>query len=238
MKPFIVSIAAIFILTASFAQDEVNYFEKKNELNVQLDDIFVKHDWFTTAAYLDADYPYYYYYDMFFIHNTSVGLGYKRHFEKGAFRAKISISTFSEKLENDKDDENDDERYGMHQESFSAGYEFHSNFGRTQIFFGLDGQLKLSFSSQEYKYREYNSGFVSHKYKSSVVSYGLKPFMGFKYFISPKFSVSTEYHILLESYNTKTKTEIEGQDTVERNPNKGFRTVFGPRGQLTFSFHF
>lgn len=228
----------------SFAQEEIDYFSSKNEINIQVDNIFAKQDMLNTIYLLDyeSDYIYYSYYAFSpFIQQPSIGFGYKRHLKNSAIRVKISMSTYARTHENDVDDANDDAKFAFHQETFSAGYELHSNIGRTQVFYGMDVRVSFNFSSTYQKISTYDGYSETLKDASSKItglSYGVMPFLGFKYFISPKFSVSTEYHAILEAYTTKTKTEIEGEEVLKATPQKGFQTKFGPLGQITFSFHF
>jgi len=247
MKRIILSIVAISIMITSFAQEKIDYFQKKNEINIQVDDIFAKQNFLDYYYYeLDNNYEYalisYYYPDL--TNTPAVGLGYKHHFIKGALRLKGSFSMLSRTYENDKDDENDDIFIASYNERFSAGYEIQKNWGRTQVFFGLDAVVGFQSYINKQKTRLYDDNYgslgdyVDSKYITANISYGIQPFLGFKYMISPHFSVSTEYHILMERFRSKSKYEVEGEDTQDGNKTTGMNFKFGPKGQITFSYHF
>ncbi len=214
------------------AQEETNYFAKKNEINIQVDNIFASSDFINYIYLLEYNelgglYNFYY-------KTPSVGIGYKYHYAKGALRIKFSMSTLANKSSQEENDY-DDYQYALHQEQFSAGYEFHNNIGRSQIFFGIDGtlgfQASKSISNTSYK------DTIERTNKSSAISFGVKPFLGFKVFISQNFSVSSEYHFLAEFYSGKSTYNVD--ETNERVvENSGYSSQFGPLGQLTFSFHF
>lgn len=245
MKRIILSIVAILFFTTLFAQEEVNYFQKKNEINIQVDNIFAKQNFLD--YYYDINYNYDYdilpYYYPTLSDNPAIGLGYKHTFGKGALRLKGSFSMISRNYKYDEDNDNDDIFFALYSERFSAGYEMQKNWGRTQVFFGADAVLGFQSYLNKQKTRltdEYGNltGYVDAKYLTASVSYGFQPFIGFKYMISPQFSVSTEYHILMERFSAKTKTEIEGEENQNKNKTTGTNFNFGPKGQITFSYHF
>lgn len=231
----LLSLAALILfgVTNLKAQEEVNYLEKKNELNLQVDNIFSGTNFYSMLYVYDYD-------DLITINSITntktIGIGYKYHNQKGAFRMKLSFGTFAQAFSHEEDDENID-KYAYHQEMLSAGYEFHSNLGRTQIFFGVDGTFGIQMSKvtsyYDYTLKESNE-MIS---KSASISYGIRPFLGFKYFISPKFSVSSEYHIHMERTTGKNTYSID-QGNERETVYSSLSTKFGPMGQLTFSFHF
>jgi len=240
-KTILISIITVMLFNLNLiAQEKINYLEKKNEFNIQVDNIFSK-----TQIYL-RDYQYYengsYINAITLTNQPAIGIGYKHHFTKGAIRAKISAGTFGSVYQDQiygQDDYEDESAFVSHYENISLGYEWHSNLGRTQIFYGLDAHLSLSFSKSSFKDDDYyyKTDYDS-EVKHSSISFGAKPFLGFKFFISPQFSVSTEYHVLIENYSTKISrinTEVSDENS-ERI--RGMRTSFGPMGQITFSFHF
>jgi hypothetical protein len=237
---------AVLLISTAFSQESINYFEKKNEINIQVDDIFAKQDFLNTLYYLEYDYDYVYYnYYLGYPMNTqpAIGIGYKHHFNKGAIRLKASLSIMTRNYENDQEDDDDNVFIGVYNERVAAGYEFHQNWGRTQVFYGIDGVLgfQTSVNKQQIRYTNeygYLEESIDSKYVSATISYGIQPFLGFRYMISPRFSVSTEYHLLMETFVSKSRVEIEGRDDEESGKTRGLNTKFGPKGQLTFSYHF
>ena len=224
---------ALFSFVNSYAQEETNYFLKKNEINIQIDDVFGGSDFITWVDYNDYEQNF----RMYSIYYTtpSVGIGYKHHIGIGAIRVKFSMATFAQKYSrNDSDDPSIE--FAMHRESYSAGWEFHNNIGRTQIFFGADAVLNMRATGvKKYTYNESSSEESTDK--TAKVGFGFKPFLGFKYFISQNFSVSSEYHFLGEFYTSESIHNVD-EDDEKTSKNNGFNSQFGPLGQLTFSFHF
>ncbi len=240
-KTILLSLIATMLLNFNVSGQEVNYLEKKNEINVQVDDVFAKRELLTSFYMYDYDYEYMYLMPML-NYGPTIGVGYKHHFSKGAVRLKVNVGTNMQKLmsKDAYDEYQDDIKYFSHRERFSAGYEFHSNFKRTQVFFGLDAVITLEAVGTETYRNEYyyvKSGYTIENTQGTF-SYGVKPFLGFKYFISPKFSVSSEYHVLLEGFVSKNKYKDGSNDSETESKITGFESKFGPAGQLTFSFHF
>jgi len=237
MKRIILSIVTLFIITTSFAQNDVKYFEKKNELNIQVNDIFQRNDIYSVFDYYsDLDHTYMYISD--YGNSPSVGIGYKRHFDKGAIRVSGSMYLSSRTYKNDEDDKNDDESFAFYYERVAAGYEYHQNWGKTQVFFGIDGTIGFQTTIEKEKYNIYEKDYGDIKSTYSTFSFGIRPFIGFKYMITPKFSVSTEYHLLAERNVSKTKTEMDGEESDNVYKTTGFSSKFGPKGQITFSYYF
>jgi hypothetical protein len=244
MKRILLSIVVLFAITTAFAQDEINYFQKKHEINVQVDDIFKDVSDFSYLFYLNDDYEYIYYYP-YFSKGPSIGMGYKYHFGKGALRAKISFNGQSINSD-DEDDNNENLNITSKQtfggQNFAIGYELHTNLKRMQIFYGLDltmGRQKIN-SENKYDYLatyEYYEDYTV-TLSQTVITYGVKPFLGFKYFIIPQFSVSTEYFFSYQLYKNSYKYERTNSDVVDKSSANGYKTEFGPLGQITFGFHF
>jgi len=233
MKLMMIALA-IFGLSNIYAQEEINYYEKKNELNVQIDDVFARSDYFNLLVYAD-------YYDNMggFLQNmsgTSIGIGYKFYLKNGAIRAKAKMGTTSNSYTPSGTNKSS-YKYLHHSETFSAGYEFHKKFDRILIFSGVD--VSLSYFGLKYDSKIYNGdgSYKDLESKYAGVSYGIKPFLGFKYYILPQFSVSTEYYFLFERYINREIYDVKNEDDTT-SENIGFKTSFGPQGQITFSFHF
>ena len=223
----------LFSFVHSYAQEETNYFSKKNEINIQVDDVFGGSDYLTWIDYYNYDQSV----GMYSIYFTtpSVGIGYKRHIGNGAIRLKFSMATLAQ-IYSRNDNDDPDIEFAMHRESYSAGWEFHNNMGRTQVFFGADAVLNMQATvAKEYTYIDNSSDERTDK--SAKVGFGFKPFLGFKYFISQNFSVSSEYHFLGEFYTSESIHNADEQNET-KSKNTGFSSQFGPLGQITFSFHF
>ena len=237
-KTILLSLVSFVLISFSLSAQETNYFQKKNEFNVQIDDIFAKNDLFTDLYLYDMGSEYYV---PQISYGPTLGLGYKHHFSKGAVRIKINIGTRAQKfqVQDEFDEYQDDSKFASHKERISAGYEWHSNFGRTQIFYGIDATLSFeAIGTETYRNANYEGADYTLESLQGTISYGGKPFLGFKYFVSPMFSISTEYHVILEGYATTNEHKNSLNDTEHKTRQTGFETKIGPMGQLTFSFHF
>jgi len=237
-KLILLSLIAIIFFNFNVIAQETNYFQKKNEFNVQIDDVFAKNDLFTDLYLYEMGSEYYI---PQISYGPTLGIGYKHHFNKGALRIKINIATKAQKyqIQDGSDDYKDNLKFVSHKERISAGYQWHSNFNRTQIFYGLDATFSIeAINTESYRYASYEGSDYTIENLQGTISYGVKPFLGFKYYISPMFSVSTEYHVLLEGYVTENVNKNSLESTEQKSRQTGFVTKIGPLGQITFSFHF
>lgn len=115
--------------------------------------------------------------------------------------------------------------------------------GKNYGVFGLDAVagFHTSINKQKNRFTDENGylgEYLESKYITASISYGAQAFLGFKYMISPQFSVSTEYHILMEAFVTKSTLQVEGKDDEDSGKTRGFNSNLGPKGQITFSYHF
>lgn len=178
------------------------------------------------------------FYNVFQLTGTNrIGIIYKRSFSKGALRIGSSFSVSNSTSENE-------DQYSRDSKSnyFAPrlGYEFHQNIKNWLLFYGADLQYSYSYNSQKTDYigNSYMNSSES-TYKSNRI--GLRPFVGVKYKINNKFSITTETGILA-SYNTSENTEIQ---SFEINPDEenttkstGFSALLEPLGLVSLNFHF
>ncbi|RLD63963.1 MAG: hypothetical protein DRJ01_02320 [Bacteroidetes bacterium] len=141
---------------------------------------------------------------------------------------------------------------------FCLGYEAHRNLKRTQFYYGIDFSYtysKLSNKSTNVNEQRYYPNvndtvysMITVLYTNSIEdkmnTYGINPFMGIKYFITPKLSISTETQLVFEVYyekltqkNANNHPSYPYENTTTKN-NDGFSSKFGPIGTLSISYHF
>ena len=236
MKIFRLLIIGIIIFGASsiYAQDEVNYYQNKNEINVQVDDIFAKNNIFSYLYSGDS-------YESISLYilgmdAPSVGIGYKHYFTNAAVRFKLSNSSVASSYTTGSND-NHDSKYAFFRRSISGGYEIHKRLNRSMVFFGADAVIAFQGISTTEKISNYDGTYKDVESKYRGTSYGIRPFLGFKFYISQQFSVSSEYHFLFERYINRNISDVDREDQTT-SESIGFKTSFGPLGQITFSFHF
>lgn len=256
------NLSVILFSLSVFAQNNDGTTSKHNEINISFDDIFAKFPYYyfdntnmlldnNNAQLMDA-----------LLNTPKVGLGYKYNFSNGAIRSKISFGTSNQTYDNSSSTSSDENptKISFFDISGSLGYEFHINVEKTQLFTGADIFINYSKYCTTYQttgqtgvYNPVtgNEDMVSYtntnKDTDEHLGYGISPFIGIKYFISPMFSVSTEMKFFVEHYednsNTKyttTNPNDNGMDN-ESNPGTkytGLNTKFGPMGQISFNIHF
>jgi len=154
-------------------------------------------------------------------------LGAKIKGNKGALRLKLFYNYNSE---TDLDDAGKKEiKTGYCHSQTSIGYELHKNFQRTQFYFGVD-LIKTNYKINERDYNAYSYKQRPHKNEIySKICWGLGPFTGAKYFITPHFSLSTEISVLFENFK-----EEYPEDNRE---SKGSKVYMGPAGILSVNIH-
>ncbi len=119
--------------------------------------------------------------------------------------------------------------------NIQVGYEYQQVFNKWQFYYGYDFEYQLRYS----KTTNYFSMQEQSTYKSFNNSLGIKPFLGFKYFISPRFSISTE--TALYSRATLINNMLEELPTKGRNYDVSrveFFATFYYLNAIFASFHF
>ncbi len=123
--------------------------------------------------------------------------------------------------------------------SISAGYEYQQLFNRWQFYYGSDLATNYSYNRQ----KDTNASPKEEVIKQiSSYGVGLKPFLGFKYFISPRFSLSSETSLYVgTSYHKSTlDVTINGVQKTDLPEIKGVRieAAFIYLSSIFVSFHF
>jgi hypothetical protein len=123
--------------------------------------------------------------------------------------------------------------------NLEVGYEYQHVFNHWQFYYGCDLLYFMSYSTETtYNHTsdpiDETNTFLSH-------SFGVKPFLGFKYFISPRVSISTEtalYNYVKFSnlkYERNTMNGLIGKDEVNI---LGINSYINYLNSIYFSFYF
>jgi len=186
--------------------------EKKNELNLGFFNIFE-----LTSS-------------------PELGIGYKRQFNKFAFR--FSTTYLYENSEYLAD------KYGYYRWSAHGyevttklGLEKFKNYTKTQIYYGLE--LQTSYEQNNY---EENISSDYDIWKEERKTYGISPsiFLGVKFFIIDNISISTELNTSCSFTKTiiKIYSDHTNSDRVENAYDNEIKISLQPIGLISLNFHF
>ncbi len=204
-KALIFSIATNFIIVLTLYSQE-SYPLKKHEIN------------FGYINLLDLN------------QNQNIGLGYKYYLKKGAIRASCNFYSIEAK----------NNLYVFIKEQIDGnnikiGYEFHNNSKKLQFFYGFD-ILHTKTSKQannDYVFRLNKKPYF--RTEILTLRLGGSPFIGFKFFINKKFSISFEANsnILLQ------ESKIYYIDDIFPKDLRTSKTSIGiiPNSLITINFH-
>ena len=241
----VISFLLILITNSNLtAQDEekVEYNQKKFQINIGVADIFAKSYWWYTDYYVnvygDILFPYI---DGNYHRQPNLVVGFKSHCNKGALRIGMNLRYSNNSYEDD-DPISTKYTYGNFGTALNLGYEWHSTFGRVNVFYGFDGSFKYT----QYKVESDKNGndiINTEDYKHNESAIGISPLIGFNYFITPVLSIGTEVKFTAEYISGKSNYEstyitpyVNDIDKNEQK-NSGFRTYFGPLGFLSLNIH-
>lgn len=207
MRKIIIAIAAIAFSIPCFGQEPVDYSEKRNEINIG----------FFNAFELNAI--------------NELGIGYKLSTEHGAFRLATGFSLSTQERETEEY-QNDDSNFWI---SPRIGYEFHQNFNRLRLYYGVDFVTSFSKSVYEQTYVASDPPSTDIRtYKENKI--GLRPILGLTVFLTNSISLSTETYLNLLFYKTTYERDYSGDLTTETG--KGLDMGLGPLGIVSVNFHF
>ena len=253
MKTIKITLVSIFLISTSLSvlsQDTINkYFSNKNELSIVIDDVFAKQEYNYPMFYTDQ-YGNLIGYSSFSdleTNKTMIGISYKRHLKKSALRSKLSFN--KSKQETSDDNPYDTNEYTRNSSfvKFNFGWEWHVNFSRTQLFYGVDGMVSIDNAKYESTRTDINN---SNNYESTdkVIGYGIEPLFGARIFITPNISFSSEIKFLVNYYSGSTEYTTSGTyydyyedynfNHSEKNNISGNNFELGPLGQISINIHF
>ncbi len=234
---FVLTFSLLLVVSFSFSQKQVSdsLYNSNFEFGIVLDDIFARHTQVIQMGYWGclkcSSYNNDYY--EFKPNYPKVGFAMKRYFGNSALRTKISYGS-RRKIIDDKENEQKN-KYDHSMLTFSIGYEFHKTVDRTQFFAGVDLLYRKLEGIREHIYFEQGT---KSKYTDNITSYGVRPLLGAKYFISPLISVSTEFSLYMEKFDGEEVYEYSENPLDEKTEIGGAETRFGPLGQLSVNVHF
>lgn len=218
-------LSSFIIFSQEKTTDEIPRVNK-HELSIFTENFFDKNE-----IYYSEYGPYYYNQDIDF-ELTKVGFGYRYHFVKSAIRSRMffGMNNKSEKYNETNVTESKTLNMGV-----ALGYEFHVNKGKSQLFYGAD----LNYTIKKNNNKTENSlNNNSTEYTSENIAYGVSPLFGIRYFFTPTISFSTELRFNIESFSVNSSTKYSLSSTENTTSESGMKTFFGPKGFISFNFHF
>ena len=168
-------------------------------------------------------------------------LGFKCHGDKGAFRFGTNFLTSNGTYE-DTDEYGYKNTYGNIGAGLNVGYEWHSTFGRVNVFYGVDGEFVYTSYKLESERKNYSSEYKD-ELNLNVSTFGISPLLGVNFFVTPALSIGTEVKFAGEYMNGKLNTKIYNGNPYEpytsesEEKRNGFKTYFGPLGYLSLNIH-
>jgi hypothetical protein len=236
-KHLLLSTLFFLSLLLNAQENQSSNFKSNHELSIIVDNVFAKNN-FENIWYTNDYGDVIGYYPSKEGVTPEIGLGYKFHLPGSAIRFKIS-GTY-----NNSEDKDDD--YGYKNEltylssKIALGYEFHKNMQKTQFFYGLDvnmnfSELKSKYTRDSYIYN-YENTYTSET-TTNYTAYGVSPLFGIKFYLNPSLSLSTELRYNVLFYKEEGIYKRSTSDEKDKDKTKGFKTDFGPLGQISFNIH-
>ncbi len=244
---FLSALLCLLFITSgytSMAQEDqkIEYNSKKFQISIGVADIFAKSSGWYSFRYADEYgsllYPFS---DGSYYRQPNLVLGFKYHGDKGAMRIGLNTRYSNTKYE-DSDTTGNKYTYNNFGLALNIGYEWHSTFGRLNVYYGFDASVSHTNYSIE---SELFGSSVTHTEKStfSESAFGINPLLGINFFISPNFSIGTEVKFTAEYMSGKVHYEETNSNPYtpdydeEEQKRSGFRTYFGPLGFLSLNIH-
>jgi hypothetical protein len=243
--PVIVFLIALITSLTAISQDaeKPEFNNKKVQINIGVADIFAKNYWWYSVYFTDEygnlvlQYPFG---EIF--RQPNIVAGFKYQLGSGALRFGANLSYNSGSLEDDNPRETKNS-YSYLGTKLNLGYEWHSTFGRVNVFYGVDGSFGYTNNEirSEYMNYDYPSESTSTLKESAI---GINPLVGVNFFITPALSIGTELKFTAEYTTGKLTSEfIDGApqppvyDRNEEQKSNGFRAYFGPLGFISLNIH-
>jgi hypothetical protein len=209
MKKIGIIFCGLLLFQFSIAQDTTKYSNKKNEINIG-------------------------YFNLFELNSiNNFGIGYKCVMGNGAFRIGTSFYyNYSDRSDNSYNN------YQSTQKSITIfpriGYEFRQNYNRIIVYYGFD----LCGSIGEYMNKNYYSGTYNSKEVITNSGIGLSPFIGVKFFINKRISISTETSFNFMYSCEKSKSSTIYDTHVNETDTRSIIAKLSPLGIVSINFHF
>ncbi|MFO8086272.1 MAG: hypothetical protein R6T91_00515 [Bacteroidales bacterium] len=160
----------------------------------------------------------------------SMALGYRYHIDNSAIRAGFNMAFY--KGETEDMDPQKSEKYSLG--SFYLGYQYEFLFPRTSLFTGMD----VFIEQQKYEYISDQLPTFYEKRTSDNQGYGVRPFLGVRFFVNKHISLSTTSFYYIRSYTLKYEKVDQDGVEMDKETVNGSTMKFGPLGTIAINFHF
>lgn len=163
--------------------------------------------------------------------------------DKHAWRlgTQVSIKSFN------TNSENTETEYDLKNYQVNIGHEWINKISKnTHIAIGVDGFINV-FNAEDYSSYDYSGSTSENTIETSVIGYGLSPFIGVHYKIGDRLSLSAETGIILEAFSGDQKsvytynyTYIDGSSETNKNTEDvdGIRLLFNPLKVISINLNF
>lgn len=250
---------SIIVSLGAFAQ-EADDKDRKIEFSIHLDNIFSD----SPGNYSDLSNPYmnndtnmYISYDQEqYYRPLMAGIGIRYLYSESlSFRAKVSYYGLFSDANNKKDVIVDSTGFSDQEYSYytkvnnirlNLGAQKQLGFEKGELYYG--GDLVLSYTDAVYKkeilvlplIRIENP--ITYRRSNQRLALGVSPYIGVRYHILPRVSISTEMGLFYEYYMTDMGEEnwnVLNRKLLEsKSENAGHNVYFGPMGHLSVNFLF
>lgn len=169
------------------------------------------------------------------------GLGYNFNLNKIGFRSRIFYSSYKDTFFDSRKTETTSNGL-MYRVSIGMNYQ--KSFDKIVLYVGADfSSFKNVFDQIQKNPIEWGGG---NEINQSVkyFGYGIEPLVGFKYFFTNHFSVSSEIRFIIDSFDGETLvTYFNSVGTIGSNDEylstfDGRYTNLGPKGSISLNIHF
>ncbi len=158
-------------------------------------------------------------------------VGYRYHINNSAIRTGFNFSSGFAQTEKDTINPQETNEYSSF--AFYAGYQYGFYHKRSCFYMGMD----LIYESMQ---SEYITDRKPHYYKKETFdkgAFGFRPFIGVRYFISRRISLSTETFFNFRWFTMDSETVNIEDEVTESMHLTGNVMNFGPVGAVSVNFH-
>lgn len=245
-KILILLVLNLTLLPSLIAQEKFDLREttKRHEISIGVADLFSKPDpvYYSPYYAYDMALSYYPYYNYESGTSPKLALRYKFNMSKIALRAGFDFAY--QDRENDSDGNELENKSSQMFTNFKLGVEFHNNYKRVQLFYGLDFFHAISVSKSKYEsnygYYDENgvlqSKIIESENENRNSEFGISPLLGINYFFNENLSLGVETNYMIGKYKNEYENTNDGE--TYKSWNQGINARFGPIGILSLNVHF
>lgn len=212
----------------------------KHEVRIIMENFLEKQDvqgnyqiWYSSNFSNPGTYEYY-------NNRFKYGIGYNLNLNKFGVRSKIFYISYNETYFDASKQENNSNAQMMR---VSIGLNYRKHLNNVILFFGIDVSY-FNIDLQQIRYSENLASYPETKQFTNYKGIGIEPLVGFNYFLSTFFSVSSEIRFIRDSYEGNTLITYENSiPPVANAPDyeidfSGNHLNIGPKGSISFNIHF